>query len=66
MSTSRDHTDWRFALVCSRFNDLIVSRLEHGARDTLVRCRVADDAIDTFERSGLPHLALGRFLISKK
>ena len=26
----------------------------------------ADDAIDTFERSGLPHLALGRWLISKK
>jgi carbamoyltransferase len=26
----------------------------------------ADDAIDTFERSGLPHLALGRFVISKK
>src|SRR5438093_1490057 len=26
----------------------------------------AADAIDTFERSGLPHLALGRFLISKK
>jgi carbamoyltransferase len=25
-----------------------------------------DDAIDTFERSGLPHLALGRWLISKK
>ena len=25
-----------------------------------------DDAIDTFERSGLPHLALGRFVISKK
>jgi carbamoyltransferase len=24
------------------------------------------DAIDTFERSGLPHLALGRFIISKK
>jgi len=24
------------------------------------------DAIDTFERSGLPHLALGRFMISKK
>jgi len=24
------------------------------------------DALDTFERSGLPHLALGRFLISKK
>jgi carbamoyltransferase len=26
----------------------------------------AADAIDTFERSGLPHLALGRFIISKK
>jgi carbamoyltransferase len=26
----------------------------------------ADDAIDTFERSGLPHIALGRFIISKK
>jgi carbamoyltransferase len=26
----------------------------------------AADAIDTFERSGLPHLALGRFVISKK
>jgi carbamoyltransferase len=24
------------------------------------------DALDTFERSGLPHLALGRFLISKR
>jgi carbamoyltransferase len=26
----------------------------------------ADDAVDTFERSGLPHLALDRFLISKR
>jgi carbamoyltransferase len=26
----------------------------------------AEDAVDTFERSGLPHLALDRFLISKK
>jgi carbamoyltransferase len=26
----------------------------------------AADAVDTFERSGLPHLAVGRFLISKK
>jgi carbamoyltransferase len=25
-----------------------------------------DDAVDTFERSGLPHLALDRWLISKK
>jgi carbamoyltransferase len=26
----------------------------------------AGDAVDTFERSGLPHLALGRWLISRK
>ena len=26
----------------------------------------AEDAVDTFERSGLPHLAIGRWLISKK
>jgi 6,7-dimethyl-8-ribityllumazine synthase len=42
-----DGTNRRFALVCSRFNDLIVARLEHGARDTLVRHGVDDDAIDT-------------------
>jgi 6,7-dimethyl-8-ribityllumazine synthase len=42
-----DGTGLKFALVCSRFNDLIVSRLEAGARDTLVRHSVDDDAIDT-------------------
>ncbi|MCU1503944.1 MAG: 6,7-dimethyl-8-ribityllumazine synthase [Ilumatobacteraceae bacterium] len=42
-----DGTGRRFALVCSRFNDLIVTRLEHGARDVLVRHGVADDAIDS-------------------
>jgi carbamoyltransferase len=26
----------------------------------------ARDAVDTFERSGLPHLAIGHWLISKK
>jgi len=25
-----------------------------------------EDAVDTFERSGLPHLALDRWVISKK
>jgi 6,7-dimethyl-8-ribityllumazine synthase len=42
-----DGTDQRFALVCSRFNDLIVSRLEHGARDALVRHGVDDASIST-------------------
>ncbi len=37
----------RFALVCSRFNDLVVGRLEAGARDALVRHGVEADAIDT-------------------
>jgi hypothetical protein len=26
----------------------------------------AADAVDTFERSGLPHLAVGHWLLSKK
>lgn len=50
MTTYHGHLDGsgrRFVLVCSRFNDLIVSRLEAGARDVLVRHGVADDAIDT-------------------
>lgn len=37
----------RVALVCSRFNDLVVDRLEHGARRALVRLGVADEAVDT-------------------
>jgi 6,7-dimethyl-8-ribityllumazine synthase len=37
----------RFALVCSRFNDLIVGPLETGARDALTRHGVDADAIDT-------------------
>ncbi len=37
----------RVALVCSRFNDLIVGRLEAGARDALERHGVDAEAIDT-------------------
>ena len=37
----------RVALVCSRFNDLIVGRLEAGARDALTRHGTDADAIDT-------------------
>jgi 6,7-dimethyl-8-ribityllumazine synthase len=37
----------RVALVCARFNDLIVERLEHGARRALIEHGVADDAIST-------------------
>lgn len=37
----------RVALVCSRFNDLIVGHLEAGARDALERHGVDAEAIDT-------------------
>lgn len=37
----------RFAIICGRFNDLIVNRLEAGARDALVRHNVSDDGVDT-------------------
>ena len=37
----------RIALVCSRFNDLIVGRLEAGARDALTRHGTDAEAIDT-------------------
>ena len=43
-----DGTGRRVALVCARFNDLIVERLERGARRALVEHGVADDAIETF------------------
>ena len=38
----------RVALVCSRFNDLVVERLEQGARDSLTAHGVVDDDITTY------------------
>lgn len=37
----------RVAVVCARFNDLIVSRLEAGARDALLRHGVAEADVTT-------------------
>jgi len=64
-----DGTGRRVALVCARFNDLIVERLERGARRALVDHGVADDAIETFWVPGaleIPQVAraaaaVGRF-----
>lgn len=42
-----DVSSLRVALICSRFNDLIVDRLEHGARDVLVRAGVEDANIES-------------------
>lgn len=61
MTTYEGHLDGtgrRFALVCSRFNDLIVTRLEAGARDALRRHGVADDAIDTIWVPGAMEIPL--------
>ena len=43
-----DGTGRRIALVCARFNDLIVERLEDGARRALVEHDVSDGEISTF------------------
>ena len=50
--------DWRFALVCSRFNDLVVERLERGARQALVRRGISDHAVDTFWAPGALELPI--------
>jgi len=42
-----DGTGRSIALVCSRFNDLVVARLEEGARGALHRHGMSDDSIDT-------------------
>jgi 6,7-dimethyl-8-ribityllumazine synthase len=47
LNGTMDGSGRRVALVCSRFNDLIVSRLEAGARDALVRHGVAEADITT-------------------
>lgn len=47
LSGTMDGTGRRIALVCARFNDLIVSRLESGARDALLRHGVAEADITT-------------------
>jgi 6,7-dimethyl-8-ribityllumazine synthase len=41
-----DGTSLRFAVVASRFNDFVVSRLVEGARDALVRHGVAAEDVD--------------------
>jgi 6,7-dimethyl-8-ribityllumazine synthase len=61
VTTYSGHLDGRgsrIAIACSRFNDLIVTRLLDGARDALVRHGVAEDAIDVAWVPGAWELAL--------
>lgn len=68
-SPELDGSGLRIALVCARFNDVIVDRLEAGARDALVAHGVADDDVETIKVPGaleIPSaiawvLATGRF-----
>jgi 6,7-dimethyl-8-ribityllumazine synthase len=48
----------RFAIVAGRFNGFVVEPLVAGARDTLVRHGVADDAIDLVRVPGAWEIAL--------
>ena len=42
----------KFALVASRFNDFITSKLEEGAKDAIVRHGGASEDIDVFRTPG--------------
>jgi 6,7-dimethyl-8-ribityllumazine synthase len=60
--------DLRFAVVASRFNDMIVESLIRGAVDTLVRHGAGEDRIDLVRVPGafdLPFVA-GRLAASKR
>ena len=45
-------SSFRFAIVASRWNDAIVSRLIEGAQKALQQASVADDAVDLFRVPG--------------
>ena len=47
-AVSVDGSGRRIALVCGRFNDLIVERLERGARRALLEHGVAEESITTW------------------
>ena len=46
--TQSPDTVARYAILCSRFNDLVVDRLEVGARRVLVKSGAADDDVETY------------------
>lgn len=54
----------RFAIVASRFNAFIVESLVAGARDTLVRHGVSDEAIDLIRVPGAWELGLAAYKLA--
>ena len=49
---------FRFAIVVSRWNDTLTSKIESGARDALAEVGAGDDAIETFHVPGAFELPL--------
>jgi 6,7-dimethyl-8-ribityllumazine synthase len=49
---SRNAKGFRFAIVASRWNDAIVSRLVEGAQKALKQASAADDAVELFRVPG--------------
>ena len=47
-----DGSGRRIALICARWNDVIVNRLENGAREALVNAGVAEDDIVSIKVPG--------------
>ncbi|MGZ8843418.1 MAG: 6,7-dimethyl-8-ribityllumazine synthase [Pyrinomonadaceae bacterium] len=47
-----DASDFRFAIVASRWNDSLVSRLIAGAQEALKEAKAADDAVKVFRVPG--------------
>lgn len=57
MKIEREHqeisgTDFRFAIVVSRWNDALTSKLAAGAREALTEAGVLDDSISTYQVPG--------------
>lgn len=56
----------RIAIVASRFNEFIVSKLISGAQDCLIRHGVSDDSIDLIWVPGAFEIPMITKLVSKK
>ena len=56
--TSSDLAGFRCGIVCSRFNELIVSKLLNGAIDNLVRHGIAQDSLTVYWVPGAMELPL--------
>jgi len=56
----------RFAIVVSRFNNLVSNRLVEGAEDCLLRHDVKEDDIETFKVPGAYEIPYAAKILAKK